>query len=120
MKGSDMADTAQDAHQGRALQLVVGITCMGMIANLQYGWNLFVEPMSKAQHWSRAEIAGAFSVFVLTETWLVPVEGWFVDKFGPRIVVMIGGALVALAWTLDSMATTLPMLYAGAVISGIG
>jgi OFA family oxalate/formate antiporter-like MFS transporter len=93
---------------------------MVMIANLQYGWTLFVEPMSKAQHWSRAEIAGAFSMFVLTETWLVPVEGWFVDKFGPRIVVMIGGVLVALAWALDSVATSLPMLYAGAVLSGIG
>jgi OFA family oxalate/formate antiporter-like MFS transporter len=76
--------------------------------------------MSKAQHWSRAEIAGAFSLFVLTETWLVPVEGWFVDKFGPRIVVMVGGILVALAWALDSVATSLPMLYAGAVLSGIG
>ncbi|HEX4270490.1 MAG TPA: oxalate/formate MFS antiporter [Rhizomicrobium sp.] len=108
------------APNGRAIQLVIGIVCMVMIANLQYGWNLFVEPMSKAQHWSRTEIAGAFSLFVLTETWLVPVEGWFVDRFGPRIVVMVGGILVALAWALDSIATSLPMLYAGAVISGIG
>jgi OFA family oxalate/formate antiporter-like MFS transporter len=93
---------------------------MVMIANLQYGWTVFVEPMSKAQHWSRTEIAVAFSIFVLTETWLVPVEGWFVDRFGPRIVVMVGGILVALAWALDSIATSLPMLYAGAVISGVG
>ena len=115
-----MAASTQGENQGRVIQLVLGIICMVMIANLQYGWNLFVEPMSKAQHWSRTEIAGAFSLFVLTETWLVPVEGWFVDKFGPRIVVMIGGILVALAWALDSTATTLPMLYAGAVLSGIG
>jgi MFS transporter, OFA family, oxalate/formate antiporter len=115
-----MPATTQGEEKGRVLQLVIGIICMVMIANLQYGWNLFVEPMSKAQHWSRAEIAGAFSLFVLTETWLVPVEGWFVDKFGPRIVVMIGGVLVALAWSFNSIATTLPMLYAGAVLSGIG
>jgi len=115
-----MTATTQGQNQGRVLQLVIGITCMVMIANLQYGWNLFVEPMSKAQHWSRAEIAGAFSIFVLTETWLVPVEAWFVDRFGPRIVVMIGGILVALAWSVNSIATTLPMLYAGAVLSGIG
>lgn len=115
-----MAANTHGEDRGRILQLIVGIICMVMIANLQYGWTLFVEPMSKAQHWSRAEIAGAFSLFVLTETWLVPVEGWFVDKFGPRIVVMVGGVLVALAWALDSMATALPMLYAGAVLSGIG
>ena len=48
--------------------LACGILCMVMIANLQYGWNLFVDPMSKAQGWSRAAIGGAFSVFVLAET----------------------------------------------------
>jgi len=57
---------------------------------------------------------------VLAETWLVPVESWFVDKFGPRIVVMIGGILVALAWTVNSMASSIPMLYVGAAIGGIG
>jgi OFA family oxalate/formate antiporter-like MFS transporter len=106
--------------QGRWAQLIIGIICMVMIANLQYGWNLFVDPMAKAQGWSRAAIGGAFAFFVLAETWLVPVESWFVDRFGPRIVVMIGGILVAIAWTLNSMANTIPMLYAGAVIGGIG
>ena len=107
-------------HRGHWAQLIIGIICMAMVANLQYGWSYFVDPMVKAQGWTRAEIAGAFAFFVLAETWLVPIEGWFVDKFGPRIVVMIGGVLVAAAWTLNSMATTIPMLYAGAVIGGIG
>ena len=93
-----------DEHQGRWFQLIIGIVCMVMIANLQYGWNLFVDPMSHQQHWSRAAIGGAFSLFVLAETWLVPVESWFVDRFGPRIVVMVGGILVALGWALDSIA----------------
>jgi OFA family oxalate/formate antiporter-like MFS transporter len=116
-----MADTPTDGeHQGRWLQLIIGIICMVMIANLQYGWNLFVDPMSKAQGWSRAAIGGAFSFFVLAETWLVPVEGWFVDKFGPRIVVTLGGIFVALGWSLNSMAHSIPMLYAGAIIGGIG
>src|SRR5580704_8371088 len=109
-----------EAGKGRVTQLLIGILCMVMIANLQYGWNLFVDPMSKTQGWSRAAIGGAFSFFVLAETWLVPVEGWFVDKFGPRIVVAFGGILVALAWTLNSMANSIPMLYAGAIIGGIG
>ena len=109
-----------DEHQGRWFQLVIGIICMVMIANLQYGWNLFVDPMAHQQHWTRAMIGGAFGMFVLAETWLVPVESWFVDRFGPRIVVMLGGILVALGWTIDSMASTLPMLYTAAIVSGIG
>ena len=116
-----MADTAADGkHQSRVFQLLIGIICMVMIANLQYGWNLFVDPMSKAQGWSRAAIGGAFSFFVLAETWLVPVEGWFVDKFGPRIVVTLGGIFVALGWSLNSMAHSIPMLYAGAIVGGVG
>jgi len=101
-------------------QLIFGIICMVMIANLQYGWNLFVNPINQAHHWGRAAIQVAFSIFVVTETWLVPVESWFVDRFGPRFVVMAGGVLVALGWVLDSMANSLTVLYAAAVLSGIG
>jgi OFA family oxalate/formate antiporter-like MFS transporter len=101
-------------------QLFFGIICMVMIANLQYGWNLFVDPMDAKYHWGRPAIQTAFSIFVLTETWLVPVEGWFVDRYGPRIVVVFGGILVAIAWTMNSMATSLWALYAAAVVSGIG
>ncbi len=104
----------------RLLQLATGIICMVMIANLQYGWTLFVNPIDAKHHWGRAAIQVAFSIFVATETWLVPVEGWFVDRFGPRIVVAVGGVLVAVAWAIDSMASTLPMLYVAAAISGVG
>src|SRR5205823_6023687 len=68
----------------------------------------------------RTDIQIAFTIFVATETWLVPVEGWFVDKLGPHIVVMFGGIVVALAWTLNSFASSLPMLYTAAAISGVG
>jgi OFA family oxalate/formate antiporter-like MFS transporter len=104
----------------RWLQLVFGIGCMVMIANLQYGWTLFVLPIDAKYHWGRAAIQVAFSIFVLTETWLVPVEGWFVDRFGPKIVVLIGGILVGIAWVMNSIADTLTLLYIAAAIGGIG
>ena len=78
---------------GRWLQLLIGIVCMVMIANLQYGWTLFVGPIGQKHGWDRASIQVAFTIFVLTETWLVPIEGWFVDRYGPKIVVVIGGVL---------------------------
>jgi len=104
----------------RWLQLVAGIICMVMIANLQYGWTLFVGPIEEKYHWGRAAIQVAFTIFVLTETWLVPVEGWLVDRFGPKIVVFVGGVLVAIAWAMNSAADTLTMLYVAAAIGGIG
>jgi OFA family oxalate/formate antiporter-like MFS transporter len=109
-----------DGRNGSVFQLIIGLVCMVMIANLQYGWNLFVNPIDKQHHWGRAAIQVAFSLFVLTETWLVPIEGWLVDRFGPRIVVMIGGVLVALAWGIDSAANSLPVLYFAAILGGIG
>src|ERR671926_1876530 len=104
----------------RWLQLLFGIVCMVMIANLQYGWTLFVLPIDAKYHWGRAAIQVAFSIFVLTETWLVPVEGWFVDRFGPKIVVLIGGVLVGIAWVMNAFADSLVLLYIAAAIGGTG
>ena len=108
-------------HGGyRWMQLAMGIVCMAMIANLQYGWTLFVDPIDAKYHWGRAAIQLAFTLFVVTETWLVPIEAWFVDRYGPSIVVMFGGVMIALAWVLNSYADSLTLLYAAAVIGGIG
>ncbi len=104
----------------RWLQLFLGIVCMAMIANLQYGWTLFVNPLDAKYGWGKAAIQVAFFIFVLTETWLVPVEGYLVDKFGPRPVVMWGGILVGIAWVMNAYANSLAMLYIAAAIGGVG
>ncbi len=107
-------------NSNRWLQLLFGIGCMVMVANLQYGWTLFVNPIDMKFHWGRAAIQVAFSIFVLTETWLVPAEGYLVDKFGPRIVTVVGGLLVGIAWSLNSVADSLVLLYVSAAIGGVG
>jgi len=101
-------------------QLVLGIICMASVANMQYGWTLFVDPIDAQHHWGRAAIQVAFTLFVLIETWLVPVEGYLVDRFGPRPVVLGGGILVAIAWSLNSVADSLGVLYFAAALGGIG
>src|SRR6202012_510616 len=104
----------------RWLQLAMGIICMAMIANLQYGWTLFVDPIDARYHWGRAAIQLAFTLFVVTETWLVPVEAWFVDKYGPSVVIAFGGVMIAIAWVLNSYADSLVLLYIAAIVAGIG
>jgi MFS transporter, OFA family, oxalate/formate antiporter len=104
----------------RWLQLLIGIVCMVMIANLQYGWTLFVSPIDQKFHWGRPAIQVAFTIFIVMQTWLVPFEGYLIDRLGPRVVVCAGGVLVGLAWALNSVADSLAMLYVGAVIGGIG
>lgn len=104
----------------RWVQLALGVLCMAMIANLQYGWTLFVDPIATTRHWARADVQWAFTIFVLTETWLVPLKAWFVDRYGPRPIVMLGGILIAAAWALNSVATSLAALYLGAFVGGLG
>jgi OFA family oxalate/formate antiporter-like MFS transporter len=101
-------------------QLVIGIICMSVIANLQYGWTLFVGPLDAKYRWGGAAIQIAFSIFVLTETWLVPIEGYLVDKYGPKPVVMAGGILCGLSWVMNSYADSLATLYVAAALGGIG
>jgi OFA family oxalate/formate antiporter-like MFS transporter len=93
---------------------------MTMVANLQYGWTLFVGPLHTAFGWDRSAIQVAFTIFVLAETWLVPVEGYLVDLFGPKPLVLFGGLLVGAAWLMNSKLSTLPMLYLAQAIGGVG
>src|ERR1700761_5109987 len=89
---------AERSGANRWVQLLIGVVCMTMIANLQYGWTLFVGPLHETFGWKMASIQVAFTIFVVCETWLVPFEGYFEDLFGPRPLVAFGGVLVAIAW----------------------
>src|SRR5258706_11038072 len=124
--GTEMT-TSSEAMQVRVAsnatrwgQLIFGVICMVMIANLQYGWTLFVNPLDQKYHWGRAAIQVAFTIFVVTETWLVPFEGYLIDRFGPRVMVCGSGVLVAIAWMINAYADSLFLLYAGAAIGGVG
>src|SRR5438309_2267866 len=103
-------DDGRPPALGRWWQLFLGVICMSMIANLQYGWTLFVNPIHDKYHWSLPAIQVAFSIFVLVETWLVPLEGYLVDRFGPKMVGVVSGVLVAAAWAINSSADTLTLL----------
>jgi OFA family oxalate/formate antiporter-like MFS transporter len=116
--------TTRVSESTRWVNLIFCIICMIMIANLQYGWTLFVNPINKTHGWSIASIQVAFAIFIALETWLTPVEGWIVDMLGsqrgPKLMVAFGGVTVGIGWVINGYADSLSMLYLGAIISGIG
>jgi MFS transporter, OFA family, oxalate/formate antiporter len=120
MSATTQSTAPPEAPYFRWLQLAMGVVCMAMIANLQYGWTLFVDPIDAKYHWGRAAIQLAFTLFVVTETWLVPIEAWFVDKYGPSVVIAFGGVMISIAWVMNSYANSLVLLYIAAIIGGIG
>ena len=112
--------TSLQPAPNRWLQLAVGVACMVAAANIQYAWTLFVPEIQKTFSWSRASIQTAFTVFVVVQTWLTPIEGYFIDKYGPRFPVVIGGLLTGLSWIIDSYVTSLTGFYFAAAVGGVG
>jgi OFA family oxalate/formate antiporter-like MFS transporter len=95
----------------RWIQLVAGIVAMMAIANLQYAWTLFTKPMQAHLNVSLTAIQGIFTLFILVETWLVPFEGYMVDRIGPRLMLGVGGVMIGLSWIFASQAESLRSLY---------
>src|SRR3954467_6477098 len=100
-------------------QLTFAVLSTVMLANMQYGWTLFVNPMHDANHWSRASIQVAFTIMIFVNTWLSPVEGWFVDRDGPRPAVMGGGGCAAVSLGDHSEAHSIAVLSSSAIGGGL-
>src|SRR5207245_8851986 len=90
------------------------------IANLQYAWTLFTKPMQSHLHVTLTAIQGIFTAFILVETWLVPFEGYLVDRIGPRLMLGTGGILIGLGWILSAQAATLRSLYFWYIVGRLG
>ena len=104
----------------RWFQLVASLVAMIMIANLQYAWTLFVQPLQASTGWRLSDIQTAFTLFILCQTWVQPLDGWLIDKLGPRWFITVAGLLCGLGWAGMGYATSLPMLYALYCLAGVG
>ncbi|MGZ4867946.1 MAG: oxalate/formate MFS antiporter [Candidatus Angelobacter sp.] len=105
----------------RWIQFGSAVIAMIMIANLQYAWTLFVAPMRAAhKDWTLPAIQWAFTLFIFLETWITPVEGWLIDRLGPRIFLTLGGLLVGIGWTGMGYAQNLTQLYILYGTAGVG
>ena len=104
----------------RWFQLSASLVAMTMIANLQYSWTLFVQPIRHATGWKLSDIQWGFTLFILCQTWVQPGEGWLIDRLGQRVFITLAGVLCGLGWAGLSRATTLRELYALYAMAGIG
>ncbi|MGC2698445.1 MAG: oxalate/formate MFS antiporter [Candidatus Angelobacter sp.] len=105
----------------RWIQFGSAVIAMIMIANLQYAWTLFVGPLQKAhKDWGLTAIQFAFTLFIFLETWITPVEGWLIDRLGPRLFLTAGGVLVGIGWTGMGFAQSLTGLYLMYGMAGVG
>jgi len=107
--------------RSRWIQMLLGLACMVVISSPQYVWTLFTQPLMGSLHASLAQIQITFSLLIVVQTFLSPCQGFLVDKFGPRALLSLGGALTGLSWVLAARASTLAGLYLTyGLLGGIG
>ena len=117
---SPSAGPAQHPSSFRWFQLVFGVGCMVAASNIQYSWTIFVPEILEVHGWARAALQTAFTIFVVVQTWCTPIIGHFIDRHGPRAIVLFGGVMTGLAWVLNSQAESLSGFYLGSAVGGLG
>ena len=122
-----MTDTAATlpaiatAGTNRWMQLGLGLVCMMAISSPQYVWTLFTKPIGTALGVTPAALQVTFSLLIVLQTFFSPFQGWLVDRFGPRLLIAVGGVLSGLSWVLASYASSLTTLYLTyGLIGGLG
>jgi len=104
----------------RWMQLVAGIFAMMAVANLQYAWTVFTKPIQSHLHATLVDVQWTITLFIALETWLVPFEGYLVDRIGPRLMLGVGAIAVGLGWIGSGQAETLRALYFWYGLAGVG
>ena len=105
----------------RWVQLTLGVICMMAISSPQYVWALLTKPMVAAFGVSLSQLQVTFSILIVFQTFLSPFQGYLIDRFGPRTLLSIGGALTGLSWILASQVSDITHLYLTyGLLGGIG
>lgn len=92
-------------------QLVLGLVAMMSISSPQYVWTLFVKPFQVTTGAALPAIQVTFSLLIILQTWLAPIQGWLVERFGARFLITLGCILSGLGWVLSAQVTTVAGLY---------
>lgn len=106
-----MPDSPQTSNRRR---YVIGATTfmnLVLMYGVWYGYSVLLLALLHDFGWSRSVVSGAFSTFVLTHGLLAPIIGWMLDRFGPRRLVIIGSAVIALGLFCMSYTTVWWHLY---------
>ena len=79
--------------ENRWTQLALSLICMMAISSPQYVWALLTKPMVAEFGVNLSQLQVTFSLLIVFQTFLSPFQGYLIDRFGPRLLLSIGGAL---------------------------
>ena len=111
MSASIAQPTATSAASTRWIQLVLGVIAMMSISSPQYVWTLFTKSFQDGLGATLADIQWTFSILIILQTWLSPLQGYMVDRFGPRLLIAVGCLMSGAGWITSAYVTSLTGLY---------
>ena len=115
-----MIEAEKSQPVSRFWVLLPCIFAMLAIANLQYAWTLFTTDLTKVFHARLDAVQWTQTFFIIAQTALFPLNAYLIDRFGPRLMITLAAALVAIGWVGAGLANSLPALYVVYAIGGIG
>ena len=96
----------------------VSMAMAGGIGNLSF--TVFLKPLTAEFGWTRAQVSGGISAFMLAIALTAPFVGRAVGLYGPRAVMIPAAVLVGLCLMLLSQMTALWQLYLLRLGVGVG
>jgi oxalate/formate antiporter len=90
---------------------VLGLIAMMSISSPQYVWTLFTKPLQESLGVPLSAIQVTFTIVIVLQTFLSPLQGYLVDRFGARLLIACGCLLSGFGWITAAYATSLTGLY---------
>src|SRR6202163_4086230 len=110
-----------ETASARWMQLLMGFIVMMVISSPQYVWTLFVPSFQKTTGAALSEVQWTITILIVLQTWLSPVQGFLVEKLGPKLLIGVGTLLSGAGWIASSLIDSLWGLYATyGLLCGIG
>jgi MFS transporter, OFA family, oxalate/formate antiporter len=119
--GALSATSEGAASSARWMQLLFGFIVMMTISSPQYVWTLFVPAFQKTTGSMLSQVQWTITILIVLQTWLSPLQGYLVDKLGPKALIGLGAVMSGAGWVASAHITDLWGLYATyGLLCGIG
>lgn len=102
--------------------IVVGAFGIQLITNglLMQAYGAYMTVLQADFGWSKTALAGAYSLQRVESGMLGPIQGWMVERFGPRNVMRVGIVMFGVGFMLFSQVNTLVTFYLVFLFMAIG